>query len=135
MNNDGISYIKLFNQVVDEFFRELINIEPGETKIKVQYNLFQTICKTNVRKPCNEFMNNIILYLDKLIIKDESIFSDPENMPSFIEKINFHIIWPTLSENNKNVIWKYIKTFLIFGVHIVELPEDVVNMINYIIKQ
>jgi len=40
----AVSYVKIFNQVVDEFFRELIEIFPEEKKIKVQYNLFQTIC-------------------------------------------------------------------------------------------
>ena len=38
-----LDYIKAFNQVMDEFFKELIEIFPEETKIKVQYNLFQSI--------------------------------------------------------------------------------------------
>ena len=39
----SINYIRVFNQIVDEFFKELIESFPEESKIKVQYNLFQTI--------------------------------------------------------------------------------------------
>ena len=39
----NVSYVKIFNQVVDDFYNELIEIFPEEVKIKVQYTLFQTI--------------------------------------------------------------------------------------------
>ena len=58
------SYTKMFNQVVDEFFRELIEIFPEEPKIKVQYNLFQTLTDKNIRKACNDFMLGSVVYLE-----------------------------------------------------------------------
>ena len=39
---DQISNVKLFNQVMDELYTELIDIFPEQTKLKVSYNLFKT---------------------------------------------------------------------------------------------
>jgi hypothetical protein len=40
---NGARGFYIFNQIIDEFFIELIDIFPEETKIKVQYTLFQTL--------------------------------------------------------------------------------------------
>jgi len=131
--NGGISYIKIFNQIVDEFFRELIEIFPEESKIKVQYNLFQTLCKTNIKKVCNDFMFGSLPYLEKICMKDEDFFKGKER-PSFLNSMGFENIWTdSLSENTKNAIWNYIKSFLTIGSKIIAVPEDSIPLIEYII--
>ena len=134
MEQSTLQYVKIFNQIMDEFFKELIELFPEETKIKVQYNLFQTLCKANVRKPCNEFMLGSSKYLEKIAMKDEDFFTGPDK-PKLLNDMNFHNIWtPQLSENNKNIIWKYIKSFFIIGSKAVEMPPESINLINYIIN-
>ena len=130
----SISYVKVFNQVVDEFFNELMEIFPEETKIRVHYNLFQTICKTNIRKPCNDFMIGSIPYLEKIAMKDEEFFTSP-NKPTLLSSMNIEKLWtPELSENTKNAIWKYIKSFFIIGVKVIDMPPETLPLINYIIN-
>ena len=69
-----INYFRIFNQVIHEFFSELIDIFPDETKIKVQYELFQTLCKANFKKPCNDFMLGSIPYLEQVANRDNNFF-------------------------------------------------------------
>ena len=130
----SIEYIKTFNQVMDEFFNELIEIFPEEPKIKVQYNLFQTLCKTNIRKPCNEFMLGSVPYLEKIAMKDEDFFVSPEQ-PKLLKSMNISKLWSSdISDNTKDAIWRYIKSFFIIGIKVVQMPPESLALINYIIS-
>ena len=130
----SIEYIKTFNQVMDEFFNELIEIFPEEPKIKVQYNLFQTLCKTNIRKPCNEFMLGSVPYLEKIAMKDEDFFISPEQ-PKLLKSMNISKLWSSdISDNTKDAIWRYIKSFFIIGDKVVQMPPESLPLINYIIS-
>ena len=130
----NISYVKVFNQLVDDFFRELIEIFPEQTKIQVQYSLFQTITKINIKKVCNEFMEKSIPYLEKIISRDEEFFKGTDR-PSFLNTIGFENIWtPDLSPVTKNAIWNYIKSFFVVGIKIIKMPEETLPLIEYIIN-
>jgi len=130
----SIEYVKTFNQIMDEFFNELIEIFPEESKIKVQYNLFQTLCKTNIRKPCNEFMLGSIPYLEKVAMKDEDFFVSPEQ-PKLLKSMNISKLWSSdISDNTKDAIWRYIKSFFIIGIKVVQMPPESLPLINYIIN-
>ena len=129
-----VSYVKIFNQMMDEFFVELTDIFPEEIKLKVHYNLFQTICKTNAKKPSNDFIMGSLPYLEKICMKDESFFTSDEK-PELLDKINIKNMWtPDLSQNTKDAIWKYIKNFFAIGIHIVKVPDDKIALINFIIN-
>ena len=122
----NVSYVKIFNQVVDDFYNELIEIFPEEVKIKVQYTLFQTIIKVNSKKPCTEFMTKSIPFLEKIAMRDEQLVN---NFP-FLENI-----WTSdLSNATKNAIWRYIQSLFTIGFKIIEMPIETHDIINYIIK-
>jgi hypothetical protein len=131
----SVSYIKIFNQVIDDFFNELIDLFPDEPKIKVRYLLFQTIAKANSKKPCMDFMTNSMPYLEKIAMRDESFFTGIDK-PAIIDAMNIEKLWNSgISENTKNAIWKYIKSFFIIGIKIVEMPPQTHENINLIINQ
>ena len=130
-----VEYIRIFNQLIDEFFRELIDIFPEETKIKVQHNLFQSLCKSNFRKPCTDFMLGSVDYLEKISMKDEEFFKS-SNRPGYLNSMGFENIWTDdLSENTKNAIWNYIKSFITIGVNVISMPPESLNLIQYIINK
>ena len=130
-----VEYIRIFNQLIDEFFRELIDIFPEETKIKVQHNLFQSLCKSNFRKPCTDFMLGSVDYLEKISMKDEEFFKGKDK-PDLLTSMNFEKIWtPDLSPVTKEAIWKYIKSFFTIGVNAVQMPEKSLPLIYFIINQ
>ena len=130
-----VEYIRIFNQLIDEFFRELIDIFPEETKIKVQHNLFQSLCKSNFKKPCTDFMLGSIDYLEKISMKDEDFFKGT-NKPDLLTSMNFEKIWtPELSPVTKDAIWKYIRSFFAIGINAIQMPEDSLPLIYFIINQ
>jgi len=130
----SVSYIKLFNQTVDDFFTELIDIFPENNNIKVKYTLFQTIIKTNVKKTCIEFMTQCMPYLEKIAMRDED-FIFGEYSPDFIKDLKLDkVSMSELSENTKLAIWRYIKSFIAIGFNIVEMPVETHDIINYIIN-
>jgi len=134
MNSNGVSYTKLFNQAVDEFFQNLIERFPQETKIKVNYNMFQTLASTNVKKPCTEFMLGSIPYLPSLVQKDDTFFTS-ESQPELLKSMNFSKIWtPDLDQGTKDTIWAYIKNFFAIGIKVVDMPEETLPLINFIIN-
>ena len=131
---EPINYVKIFNQIVDEFFTELIEIFPEEPKIKVQYYLFQTLVASNKKKVCNDFMTNSIPYLEKICMRDESFFKGA-NKPAFLNSMGFENIWtPELSQITKDAIWNYIKSFFTIGIKVVTMPEYTIHSIEYIIN-
>ena len=130
----NVSYVKIFNQVVDDFYNELIEIFPEEVKIKVQYTLFQTIIKANSKKPCTEFMTKSIPFLEKVAMRDEQFFIGL-NKPQLLEALNIQKIWtPELSTVTKNAIWRYIQSFFTIGIKVIEMPPETLDIINYIIN-
>jgi hypothetical protein len=130
---DTLQCTKIFNQIMDEFFRELIDLLPDQPQINVQYNLFQGLCKTNIRKPCSQFMLGAIPYLEKIAMKDENFFLS-QDKPKLLTKLKFDVIWVGLSDNNKDIIWKYIKNFFVVGIKAVEMPPETLPTINFIIN-
>jgi hypothetical protein len=129
----SISYIKIFNQLVDEFFRELIEIFPEETKLKVEYSLFQTLCATNCKKICSDFMNTCIPHLEKIIMKDEMFFIG-DSKPSFLNRLNIDKLWNQLSITTKNAIWRYVSSFLAIGIHVINVSPESLILIQHIIN-
>ena len=129
-----INYIKVFNQTLDEFFNELISIFPENNLIKVRYSLFQTIIKINVKKPCIEFMEGVLPYIEKIAMRDEE-FLTSENTHPFIKQLNLNqTVIKELSDNTKQSIWRYIQLFITIGSKNVETPHEVHDIINYIIN-
>jgi hypothetical protein len=106
---------------------------PKENKIKVKYNLFQTLCKANIKKPCTDFMTNSVKYLEKIAMRDEQFFIG-ENKPGFLESINFTSLWNETTDDTKNVMWKYIQSFFVIGIKVIEMPPETHGLINYIIN-
>jgi hypothetical protein len=119
---------------MDEFFKELIEIFPEEVKMKTHHNLFQTLCKANARKPCTDFMYGAIPYLEKISMKDEEFFTSADK-PALLSSMNIEKIWtPELSQNTKNAIWNYIKSFFVIGINVVDMPKETLPLVNFIIN-
>ena len=125
-----MSQLKTFNNVIEQFLLELIEMFPENNKIKVQYSLFQTLVKSNARKIPNDFMINSIPYLEKICMKDTTFFQNTDNF--FLNRIGFETMWPEFSEQTKATIWVYLKTLFTLGSGIIEMPPETSPFIEYI---
>jgi len=127
------SYPKAFNNVLDQLFQELLGMFPGNSKIKLNYNLFQTLAKTNVKKPAAEFMESAIPHLEMIANRDEAIMFLP-NRPEFVDKLNAPALWAEMSDASKTTLWDYIITLLKLSYQFIEVPVEVKNTIEYVIS-
>ena len=119
----NISYIKLFNGTVDEFFNELIEIFPNSAKIKLSQSLFQTVCSVNIKKACIDFMTRIFPFLEQVIMKDSNYLYNMESKPRIFEQLS--ILWtPDLPESIQYSIWKYIYSLVAIGSKVIEVPPE-----------
>ena len=128
------SYVKLFNKLMDDFFNEMIEMYPNETRIKVNYSLYQTVCKASYKKPINDFMVDVVPYLEQIAVRDDIIFTG-DNQPPFLKKMKFERLWnsDSMSPGTKIAIWKYIQKFIELGSNVVEMPFETHELIKYII--
>jgi len=127
------SYVKAFNEVLEQFFQELMSMYPDNSKIKLNHSLFQTVCKTNVKKPAMEFMESAIPHLEKMANRDESIMFAP-NRPEIIDKLNVPVLWAGMSDKTKTAIWDYMFTLLKLANMFIETPVEVRQVIDYVIS-
>jgi hypothetical protein len=118
---------------MDQFLLELMEIFPENNSIKTRYVMFKTLVTVNPEKLPNEFMVRIIPYLGKIAARDNNVFIG-DDAPDIINKLNINkYLFLTLSENNKNALWQYLKSFIQVGSKVVEMPQETQKIINYII--
>ena len=125
--------IKTFNDCMEEFLTDLKTTFPDQNKLKVQYQKFYTLKKTNPRKVVERFMESIEDYKDVIVNKDETPVME-EKIP-FLNEMNVKSWWATCSEQTKESIWKYLNTLLFIGNAINSIPEDMMEGIERIAKQ
>ena len=117
-----------FNSMMQEFIEELIETFPEEKSLKVQYNAFLTLKKTNSKKVVEGFMANINPYVEAINQKDENVFKQDIE---FLKKINISKWWTDdLSENTKSAIWQYLSTLVMLGTTITSIPADILKSIE-----
>jgi hypothetical protein len=127
------SFVKAFNDVLEQFFQELMTMYPDNSKIKLNHTLFATLCKTNVKKPAIEFMESAIPHLEKMANRDESVMFAP-NRPEIVDKLNVPVLWAGMSEATRASIWDYMFTLLRLANQFVETPVEVKQVIDYVIS-
>lgn len=117
-------YFNLFNEKLDEFFKDIIIAFPKINefnKFKVGLTMLKNI---NPKSPQNIFNNYIIQkYRNAILIRDERFFLDitdfdinSKRRDYWIDFINqLKLIWQTIDDNNKDIIWKYFNILLILN--------------------
>lgn len=120
-------YLDVFFEQYDNFRNDVIATFPeyesalpvtpesGEEKTNLLTNIVKNWQSVEVKK--------------KIAREDESVFADTDPEP-FMGEIPIQEIMTKCSEENKQVIWKYIKSFLVYGSAVinpvkVQISEDV----------
>ena len=113
------SFLKAFTNLLITFTDEVIELFPEETEFKTLKTGIKLIQKTNPRLLLEVFLNYIEEFREKISNRDVTFFmeNDYENITQGDEYVQLLIArikkyWNTLSENNKNSIWKYLDTLI-----------------------
>ena len=131
--------MKAFNDMLEQFVRELIETFPEEKCLKKYQIKIDMLRNSNPRKCVTKFMKNIKPYSEFIMKKDDSFFmnvQEGQELPAIVEELNLHANWtPDLSQKTKDAIWQYLQTLYMLGTTIISIPPETMDMIEVIAKQ
>lgn len=118
-----LMYYELFNDKADEFLKDLIeNFSTFATEFKRIKTCMMMLRNVDPKSPLRIFNDYVLKkYKDAILKKDESVFLEEtqyeiysprkEYWCEFID--NIKTIWKDLSNDNKEVIWKYFHVLVV----------------------
>lgn len=119
---DKSMFLKLFNTKADEFCRDLVATFPEVNEFKQLKSGLLLLKNVDEKKPREVFHTFVASnYRQKILEKDESFFlnemqhqaqggMDASQWESVIALLRS--LWATLSEENKDSIWKYFQVLI-----------------------
>jgi len=117
----GISPLTTFCNMLVRFFDELKDTFPEERDIKIALETIQNARKINPRLVLDMFYQNIGKPLKEPIMKEDEVYITEYARSKIRQQYNeilpaisiFDKHWPTLSETNRQGIWKYLKVLIV----------------------
>lgn len=117
-------YYNVFNDKLDEFFKDLISTFPTVAEFKRFRSSFTLMRNLDVKYPRSVFNTNFLsVYRESILSKDDNLFNNKNNAGilnniynsnddwlDFMNKISS--LWGSLNDDNKTIIWKYFGILL-----------------------
>jgi hypothetical protein len=115
----GDKWLKCFNDKFEEFVKELIELYPDDKDFKILKNSFNLLKMADFRKPFSLFIVYSVDYESYVMNKDETFFLNhdydeiKQGDSNFTDTLMMKLkgYWKTLTEENKEIIWKYLTLF------------------------
>lgn len=98
------------NRLFQSFIKDIIDVFPEYEKRLTNYYQ-QTLDSDSSDDPkLKDFLENVNEISSQIIDKDISVF---DGDPVILQNVSFKLLWnsPEMSDQSKNVIWKYLQTF------------------------
>ena len=128
--------IAKFNKIFDEFLCKLINNFDYD-KLKKYRRYFLIISKTQEELPANLFMVGCISYKDKLSKRDETFFTNSEEINekakifgNFTEDSGLKHYWAELNPETKKNVWDYLQTLFVLAEMIIKKNTKIFDKLN-----
>ena len=116
-----MSILSAFNNQLIRFFEQLRDSFPEEREIKMSLEAIQGLKKINPRMIYDLFHEYVYVPIGAAVVREDEemvilyakkmIDSQFNEMSVALMIFNKH--WPNLSENNRKVIWEYLKVLVI----------------------
>lgn len=129
--------VTAFNEMMEQFLRELSETFPEEKTIKKYAVSFDLVKNSNPRKCVESYMASMSPYSEFIMQKNEAFFLENTDKVAMFKDINLPKYWtdPELSQGTKDAVWQYLQTLFVLGTTITAIPEDTLNMIEGVAKQ
>ena len=112
-----MSLISQFNKTLMEFLTDLLETFPEHKGIERQKIKFEVGVRANCRLAIDKVVPELIKYSNSIISKDVTAIY---NVNGAFSEIDFVELWDSdISDNTKNIIWKYLHTLLCLGTQII----------------
>lgn len=114
-----IKWIECFNSKFEEFVKDLIQLYPDDKDFKLLKNSFSLLKMADKKKPYALFALYSGDYEEFVMNRDENFFLNHnfrdivETEANFTDELMLKLksYWKTISEENKEIIWKYLTLF------------------------
>ena len=114
-----MSLLGAFNNQMEAFSKEICNVFPQDTDLKMGHNVIVLLKRSNPRKLLELYNIYLADFKDRINNQDESFFIE-HDFSDVAEKnqnkeYTFNLViklkeyWSSLSDENKIIIWKYFK--------------------------
>jgi hypothetical protein len=115
-----MSVKQIFLQQTDNFITELCTIFPNNSDILLFREKYNLLRSANSKLVIQYFVQYIYPYKDKILVQDESFFlegggqEELKGNSGLRFRDNIKKIWiGEMSDQNKDIVWKYFKIFVI----------------------
>lgn len=118
-------YYDVFNDKLDEFFKDLITTFPSVAEFKRFRSGFTLMKNLDPKYPRNVFNTNFLtIYRESILQMDEGLFTNKNNVDGILNNIynsndnwldfmnKISSLWHSLNKENKIIIWKYFGVLL-----------------------
>jgi len=115
-----IDYVSKFNSTIHELIEDLIVIFPDDEDLCMFQTAIYAGCMMDSKKVACGFKKRIdVQFGDKIIAKDATLFLSDSNLVCNTSTSTIDIlpklktIWGSLSEDDKEVVWKYLRILVV----------------------
>lgn len=117
--------VKKFNKIIDEFLNELSIILPEEKDIAIFRSQISVFSMIDEGKIIKSFIEHVYPYKKNILENDEHFFLGDGNIKNetdyLSESIHLKSLWKNkLSNENKEVVWKYFKVLILLSQKYIE---------------
>jgi hypothetical protein len=116
-----MNVLKRFNEVFVDMLRDLIHASPSDMELRFYKTSIKGILLINKNAVRNVFENNLQLYKEAIMARDERFFlaNNFEELKKAPDGIFMKIVgklkgvWVSLAEKDKNIIWLHFQILLL----------------------
>jgi len=122
MSSKNLNYKQKLLQNIDNFINELCNIFPSSSDILSFREKYSIIRSANSNLIVEYFIQYVYPFKQRIMAQDDTFFLDGggqeelKNESGLTFRDNIKKLWVSeLSSENKEIIWKYFKTFVLLS--------------------
>jgi len=116
-----MSYHEKFNQTFCEFLDDIIRVFPNDSDFRMYKMAFQTAILMDTSMVQCLFHDKVVVpYAERILEKDNSFFLEHDYQEITTNYHDANIIidklkkyWSGLSQENKDVVWKYFRVLIL----------------------
>ncbi len=113
--SNSMNNINLFNKNTIKFLKNLYNIIDNKNiknQIINNINTIESLLFINNTILINKFKKDIYVFKNNIFEEDNRVIDYLDKL-NFIPSVKVKHIWDNMNNYNKDICWKYLKTFII----------------------
>ena len=116
-----MSYKSLFIEQTENLLNELCTILPDNKDMELYKEKFYIVKKANSTLIINSFIKYILKHKKNILERNETFFlndqivKDELTEGNYSYAVNLQNDWVNISEENKNIIWKYFHVLILLA--------------------